>query len=67
MPGYIHAAGAGMGQGVGDTAAVADDEQALVGRLQIFVQLDLHIVELYLHTIEQGVVIGGAGGDLSSA
>ena len=33
VPGHIHAAGAGMGQGVGDAAAVADDEQALVGRL----------------------------------
>ena len=35
-----------------------------MGRLQIFVQLDLHVVELYLHAVEQGVVIGGAGGDL---
>ena len=64
VPGHIHTAGTGMGQGVSDTAAVTDDEQALVGRFQILVQLDLHVVELDLHAVEQGVIIGGAGGDL---
>ena len=49
---------------MGHAAAVADDEQALVGRLQILVQRHLHVVELYLHAVEQRIVAGGAGSDL---
>ena len=32
--------------------------------LEVLVQLDLHVIELHLHAIEQGVVVGSAGGDL---
>ena len=46
------------------SAAVADDEQARVAGLEVVVQLHLHVIELHLHAIEQGVVVGGAGGDL---
>ena len=49
---------------MGHAAAVADDEQARVAGLEVLVQLDLHVIELHLHAIEQGVVVGGAGGDL---
>ena len=46
------------------TAAIADDEQPLVARFQMLVQLDLHVVELDLHAVQQRVVIRRAGGDL---
>ena len=49
---------------MGNTAAVADDIQAFIAALQIFVDFDLHIVELDFNTIEEGIVIGCAGCDL---
>ena len=49
---------------MGDAAAVADDEQVFVAGLEIFVQGHLHVIKLHLHAVEQGVVVGGAGGDL---
>ena len=49
---------------MGDAAAVADDVQAGVLGLQVLVYGNLHVVELDLYTIEQGVVVGGARGDL---
>ena len=49
---------------MGDAAAVADDEQALVRGLEVFVDGDLHIIKLDLDAVEQRVVVGRAGGDL---
>lgn len=67
IPGHIHAAGTGVGQGVGHAAAVSDDEQPRVAGLEVVVQLHLHVIELHLHAVEQGVVVGGAGAILSRA
>ena len=64
IAGHEDAAGAGVGQGVGDAAAVADNEQALVRRLQMLIQRNLHVVELHLHAVQQRIVAGGAGRDL---
>ena len=63
----MYAAGGGVGQGVGDAAAVADDVQAGVAGLQAVVDLHFHVVEFHLHAVEQGVVVGGAGATLSKA
>ena len=47
-----------------DAAAVADDDTGPCGMdLQMLVQGHLHVVELDLHAIEQGIVVGGARGD----
>ena len=61
---HVDTAGGGVGQGVGDAGAVADDVQALVAALQILVQGNLHVIELDLHAIQQGIIVGSAGGDL---
>ena len=53
-----------MGEGVCHTAAVADDVQAGVIGLEIFIQADFHVVEFYFHAVEQGVVVGCARRDL---
>ena len=63
-PRHCDAAGGGVGQGMGDAAAVADDVQPRIPGLQMFIHGHFHIVELDLHAVEQGVVVGGAGGDL---
>ena len=47
-----------------DAAAVADDEQALVRRLQILVDGDLHVVEFDLNAVKQRIVVRRTGGDL---
>ena len=60
----MDAAGGGVGEGVGDAAAVADDKQAGVAGFQLLAHFHFHVVELYFHAVEQGVVVGGAGGDL---
>ena len=50
----IDAAGRGVGQGVRDAAAVADDEQAaVVLRLQILVHADLHVAGCFLSVCRQ--------------
>ena len=60
----MDAAGGGVGEGVGDAAAVADDKQAGIAGFQLLAHFHFHVVELYFHAVEQGVVVGGAGGDL---
>ena len=45
------------------TAAVTDDVQALVTAFQMFVQFHFHIIEFDFHTVEQGIVVGGARGN----
>ncbi len=49
---------------MGHARAVADDEQSLVAGLEILVNGDLHVVELDLHPVEQGVVVRRARRDL---
>ena len=61
--GYVDAAGGGVGEGMGDAAAVTDDVEARVLGFQVVVYGDFHVVELDLYAVEQGVVIGGARGD----
>ena len=46
-----------------DAAAVADDVKPVVAGHEVAVHLDLHVVELHLHAVEQRVVVGSAGGD----
>ena len=48
---------------MGDAAAVAYDVKALIFGFQILVKLHFHVIEFYFHTVEQGIVIGCAGGD----
>ena len=56
----MDAAGGGVGQGMGDAAAVTDDVQTVVLGLQAAIHLHLHIVEFHLYAVQQGVVVGGA-------
>ena len=58
----MDAAGGSVAEGVGDAAAVTDDVKSLVAALQVGVDLHLHVVELHFHTVEEGIVVGGAGG-----
>ena len=46
---------------MGDAAAVSDEVEAAVAAFQIPVYRHFHVVELDLHAVEQGVLIGGAG------
>ena len=52
---YIYTACRSMGQGMGYTASVSNDIQAFVSAFQIFININFHIIELNLHTIEEGV------------
>ena len=52
---------------MGDAAAVTDDVQALVPGFQLLVHFHFHVVELDFHTVEQGIIVGGAWAILSSA
>ena len=53
-----------MGQGMGHAASVTDDVQPRIDALQMFVQRNLHIVELDFHTIKKGIVVGCSRSDL---
>ena len=46
-----------------NTAAVTDDIKSLVGRLEMLVNINFHIIELDLNTVEKCVIIGCAGGN----
>ena len=50
---------------MGHAAAVTDDVEIFVEGLEIFVKLNLHIVELDLNTVKQSVVVGGTGQESS--
>ena len=52
IPSHVDAAGGGVGQGVGDAAAVTDDVQAGIAGLQLVIHFHFHIVELDFHTVE---------------
>ena len=60
----MDAAGGSMGQRVGNAAAVTDDVQTGIAGFQLLVDLHFHVVELNLHAIQQGIIIGSAGGNL---
>ncbi len=64
LPCHIHAARRCMGQRVCHAAAVTDHIQPLVSRLKVLVDIDLHVVELDLHTVQQCIVICRSGRDL---
>ena len=48
---------------MGYTASVSNDIQAFVSAFQIFININFHIIELNLHTIEEGVIISCPGSD----
>ena len=60
----MYTAGVSVGQGVGNAAAVTDDVQTIITAHQLLVHFHFHVVELDLHAVEQGIVIGGTGGNL---
>ena len=64
VSGDVHTAGAGMRQGVGDTAAVADDEEALAAGLQVFIYFDLHVLEFDFYAIQQRIIVCRSRSDL---
>ena len=64
MSRHIDTARRGVGQGVRDAGAVADDIQTGALGLEVVVYLDFHVIELDLNAVEQSVVIGGTGCDL---
>ena len=49
---------------MGDAAAVTDDVQTGITGLQLLVDLHFHVVELDFHTVQQRIIVGGAGGHL---
>ena len=64
VSGYVDSAGRCMGKRVCHAAAVSDNKETLVTGFQIFVDLNLHVVEFNLHAIKQSVVIRGSRCDL---
>ena len=64
VSGYIDSAGRCMGKRVCHTAAVSDNKETLVAGFQIFVDLNLHVLEFNLHAIKQSIVIRGSRCDL---
>ena len=54
---YIYAAGRCMGQGVGNTASVADHVQAFVAAFKVVVNLNFHVVEFNFHALQQSIVV----------
>ena len=49
---------------MGHAAAVADDIESFVQSFEVFVQFHFHVIELYLHAVEQRVVVGRTRRDL---
>jgi len=49
---------------VGHTAAVSDDVEPRMVGLEVVIEPDLHVVELDLHAIEKGVIVGCTRRDL---
>ena len=49
---------------MGDAAAIADDIQPIIAAHQLFIDGNLHIIELYLYTIKEGIIICCAGRNL---
>ena len=64
VSGYVDSAGRCMGQRMGHAAAVSDNKETLVAGFQIFVDLDLHVVEFNLNAIKQSIIICGSRCDL---
>ena len=64
VSGYVDSAGRCMGQRMGHAATVSDNKETLVAGFQIFVDLDLHVVEFNLHAIKQSIIICGSRCDL---
>ncbi len=64
---YVYTACRCVRKGVCYSATISYDIQPLVSCLKLIIYLNLHVVEFHLHAVEQRVVVGSAGGDLSSA
>ena len=64
MPCDVDTRGGGVGERVSDAASVADDVESLMAGFEIFVDLDLHIIELDLDTVEESVLVRRTGGYL---
>ena len=64
VSGYVDSAGRCMGQRMGHAATVSDNKETLVAGFQIFVDLDLHVVEFNLNAIKQSIIICGSRCDL---
>ena len=64
MPCNVNAACGCVGEGVGNTASVTDDVKSLVLAFEIFVNRNLHIIELNLNAVEKSVIVRGTGSDL---
>ena len=45
-------------------ASVSDDIQSFILGLQVFIDLDLHVIEFDFHTIEQRIIVCRSGRNL---
>ena len=63
-PGGFDAGGPRLGQTAGDARPVAHGEEAGQGSLQLIGQGQPGGIELDLRPVEQGIIVGGAGGQL---
>ena len=54
----------GMRKRMCDAAAIADDIQPIIAAHKLFVDCNLHIIEFYFYTIEEGIIICCAGCNL---
>ena len=49
---------------MGDTAAITNDIQTLIGCFQFFIHSYFHVIEFYFHAIQQCIIIGSTGSNL---
>ena len=49
---------------MGDAAAVTDNKETGISGLQFLIDFYFHVVEFDFHTVEQSIIIGGAGCNL---
>ncbi len=59
----VYAACRRMGKGMGDTAAVADDIQAVVAALEVIIYLYFHIIEFNLYAVKKSILVCRTGGN----
>ena len=64
MASNVNTACGSMGQRVSDTTSIADYEKILVASLKMIVNLNLHVVELNLNTLEKCVIVCGTRRDV---
>ena len=64
MASYVYTACRRVGKGMGDTAAVSDYVQAVVGALQVLVHCHFHVVEFDFDAVQKGVFVRRTGRNL---